>query len=1364
MKKRLAFRSFVILLATALLLSSTGAYNLLVYANQDSVANSLSAIESASGFSVDAESSEPEISVQGGELTLDSDVSIQLQAAEEITLEGEGTQQNPYIIMNASDFLEANKIVNAQFPNLQADDTSNKYFRLGANIDLSPLFAEGVELPFPEKAGNAYLVSTNFRQPTSDVVRFILDGTVRDTQGNIVYEENGDVKKYVIGCSEGTRISVPHENFALFGYLNEKSEISNVIFENINVAATSDQPKRMAVISYMNAGTISNCEIVDSKIELVSPDISSENTDGSSVTIDSYVLYNGIAAAVSDNRSRVESVKVNNFTVNLPTKSSNDYVAGLVGQNRGIVDSSSVFGIKLNITSNNHYIGGLVGYNETSGTENGIKNCAVDFAGTANIKNNITDGGYVGGLVGYNKGYVYSSTVTGSVTSAQAATASSYNIYCGVDCGEDFAYYGGITSVNNGEIVSSTVHNVGAYMKSALYNGYYGGIAAVTTGTISGCVATGSFLSDNETYGYAGGIIAFADSNTPDGAISNCYALVRLINPAREYIGAVIGFGGNAAKVSGCYWSDAISKCATAYVFTDTADSRRPYILETSAGKLVSSNRAVVVERGDLGNLSAADNTHAFNVIEGTTAAIVTVSDDVSYTGSGSNNTLITKSYLADFDFAGTGAGASSMQNLPVSIALDIFVTSNATGDPDYDPSKGVGSPFEIKSTAMAQYIHLAPYGNYKLTTDIAVTESSWTKTIFTGSIYGDDNIIATNTKLFTAVIGTRDKGPYYKEDAVSDPNLDTANRKGGYISNLNFELSADIDQSVLGTIYDSTIVNVALSDGDPTPDDGDETVYEGYIADLSKAPAYSAAFIDCAVGNSYIYGCSTDVSVKFGATNYVAGFIAYVSGAVVVDNCFVNAISVYVSGDSNEISRAAFIANSVQNSKGLIANSIVSSRVIGSTYVYTVFGEHAGVYSSVYKNIVWSKLSFASTNRASNIEQESVSLWGGESVPTQSVMAGGDFVWTVDIPQHVTAFEGASVSDFTVSLINIDSNNNETAYEADKFTIEGITVENGKLNVTVKAATSAQVGDSVYLKVVNFETGFQTYVKYLVKSSDFITQDGYIILSTKEDLVMLSNKVNPDSENKDLTYLSKAYKLDANISMGDTVIPPIGSNAYPFTGIFDGNNYEISGLTITSTNDNSALFAVVDFSEGVSVNGVSVDSGIYNLKIRDFAVAGGDSTAVLVGQDFEDAAFILEETERLKREEAERARIRRREEQERRIQAELEAQQQALAAENERREKLRQEKLAEEARRQREIEEQEELARQEKARRDMEAVRLYAEEIGRFWQMREYRQYLRNDYANAQIRMQQAREEERQKLLDARNVSQKRNRRFWRR
>lgn len=1214
MKKRLAFRSFVILLATALLLSSTGAYNLLVYANQDSVANSLSAIESASGFSVDAESSEPEISVQGGELTLDSDVSIQLQAAEEITLEGEGTQQNPYIIMNASDFLEANKIVNAQFPNLQADDTSNKYFRLGANIDLSPLFAEGVELPFPEKAGNAYLVSTNFRQPTSDVVRFILDGTVRDTQGNIVYEENGDVKKYVIGCSEGTRISVPHENFALFGYLNEKSEISNVIFENINVAATSDQPKRMAVISYMNAGTISNCEIVDSKIELVSPDISSENTDGSSVTIDSYVLYNGIAAAVSDNRSRVESVKVNNFTVNLPTKSSNDYVAGLVGQNRGIVDSSSVFGIKLNITSNNHYIGGLVGYNETSGTENGIKNCAVDFAGTANIKNNITDGGYVGGLVGYNKGYVYSSTVTGSVTSAQAATASSYNIYCGVDCGEDFAYYGGITSVNNGEIVSSTVHNVGAYMKSALYNGYYGGIAAVTTGTISGCVATGSFLSDNETYGYAGGIIAFADSNTPDGAISNCYALVRLINPAREYIGAVIGFGGNAAKVSGCYWSDAISKCATAYVFTDTADSRRPYILETSAGKLVSSNRAVVVERGDLGNLSAADNTHAFNVIEGTTAAIVTVSDDVSYTGSGSNNTLITKSYLADFDFAGTGAGASSMQNLPVSIALDIFVTSNATGDPDYDPSKGVGSPFEIKSTAMAQYIHLAPYGNYKLTTDIAVTESSWTKTIFTGSIYGDDNIIATNTKLFTAVIGTRDKGPYYKEDAVSDPNLDTANRKGGYISNLNFELSADIDQSVLGTIYDSTIVNVALSDGDPTPDDGDETVYEGYIADLSKAPAYSAAFIDCAVGNSYIYGCSTDVSVKFGATNYVAGFIAYVSGAVVVDNCFVNAISVYVSGDSNEISRAAFIANSVQNSKGLIANSIVSSRVIGSTYVYTVFGEHAGVYSSVYKNIVWSKLSFASTNRASNIEQESVSLWGGESVPTQSVMAGGDFVWTVDIPQHVTAFEGASVSDFTVSLINIDSNNNETAYEADKFTIEGITVENGKLNVTVKAATSAQVGDSVYLKVVNFETGFQTYVKYLVKSSDFITQDGYIILSTKEDLVMLSNKVNPDSENKDLTYLSKAYKLDANISMGDTVIPPIGSNAYPFTGIFDGNNYEISGLTITSTNDNSALFAVVDFSEGVSVNGVSVDSGIYNLKIRDFAVAGGDSTAVLVG------------------------------------------------------------------------------------------------------------------------------------------------------
>jgi len=98
----------------------------------------------------------------------------------------------------------------------------------------------------------------------------------------------------------------------------------------------------------------------------------------------------------------------------------------------------------------------------------------------------------------------------------------------------------------------------------------------------------------------------------------------------------------------------------------------------------------------------------------------------------------------------------------------------------------------------------------------------------------------------------------------------------------------------------------------------------------------------------------------------------------------------------------------------------------------------------------------------------------------------------------------------------------------------------------------------------------------------------------------------------------------------------------------------------------------------------------------------------VIAAQDFEDAAYILEETERHKREEAERRRQRRREELERQHREELEAQQRALAEEEAKRQELRRKKLEEEALLRRQLEEQEEKERLEKERQDQQAVTQY--------------------------------------------------------
>ena len=152
----------------------------------------------------------------------------------------------------------------------------------------------------------------------------------------------------------------------------------------------------------------------------------------------------------------------------------------------------------------------------------------------------------------------------------------------------------------------------------------------------------------------------------------------------------------------------------------------------------------------------------------------------------------------------------------------------------------------------------------------------------------------------------------------------------------------------------------------------------------------------------------------------------------------------------------------------------------------------------------------------------------------------------------------------------------------------------------------------------------------------------------------------------------------------------------------------------------------------------------------------------IVARQDFEDAAYILEETERLKQEELERARIRRREERERQQQEEFEARQKALAEEADRLEKVRLEKLAEEERLKLQLEEQEEAARIERHMQDLLAVESYAREISDFRKNIIARTQLRKDAAEKLLSEQRAREAERRKLIDAR--SRNRNRRIGKR
>ena len=1207
MKKRVAFRSFVILLAAVMLLSSTSAYNILVYANQDSVANSLSAIGSSS--EEDAVT-EPNIAVQGGSLELNAEEETTEPST--LTWLGDGSEQDPYQISSAAHLMQVNKMVNATVVNAETgiDNVYNKYFVLTADIDLTPLFVDGAWPNNSKVAGSAYIVSADPSVPDSLMKYINLDGS---------YEVNDVTYKHKIFVDDSVTFDVKNnENFALFGYLSNNSVISNVIFENINVNVTALQPQRISVIAYRNDGTITDCEIIDSSITFPAE----SQTDGAG-TSDSYY---GIAGAVADNRATISNVKVKNFTVSLSSSAANDYIGGLVGQNRGTVEASSVSGLKITVSGINHYVGGLVGYNVAT-----ITGCAVDMAGEDNITNNMYGGGYVGGLAGYNEtnAVISNSSVTGSVTSAQSTNTGRYNMYgTAENANSSVAYFGGITGVNKGTVEKTTVSDLGFFMgfNSVSYIGYFGGIAAVSTGgLINTSVASGSFVAQNSTVCRAGGIIGFAQADDTK-IVNDCYALFRLSVPSVELVGAIVGYGGNAQTAYNSYWSDAISGCITSYVIPDQTDANRPYAIEASLGKLISYNRAIVVERGKTVEIPASQLKHSFVKISGASfdVAGVSVGSGISVTGSGTNNSVFTKAYSASVSFPTNASGSALIGSddkrvLPLEVNLDVAVAS-ATGDPD-----SVDNPLVINSSAMAKFIYRMPYGHFKIASDtITVMSDAWNAVNFTGTIDGNGNMIYTEVPLFLTIAGSRENMPAIT-NYVTYPEQDSADRSRGCITNLQVDLSANIQSAIFGTVYNATFVDVSLTDGDLMPDDGNAASYEGYIAQLDKE--YTAAFIDCAIGYTYIYGCSTDVSVTMADVKNIAGFIAYVGDNVVIDNCEVLSVGAYIQQSSKN--RAVFLAHVADNTNGYILNSIVAARVIGSGICYLVMGDNKGIYFSNYQNITWSKMDYGSNNTDAENNFSAIKLWGSSgktySDNVKNVTASSRSVYSIALPQNVDAFKNATLDKFSVSFVTIDANKAESAADTELFAIDNYEIVNNELVINVSVSASANEGDNIWIKIYHYETGFLTYVKYNVIVESFACgEDGYYHISTPQDLIAFSEQCmnNP-------VYLSYAYKLDNNIDMNDLVggytFTPIGTNQ-PFTGYFDGMGedgtvYEIKNLTVSGSG-NVAMFAAVSLNSKAIVNPVDeqnrqlIDSGISNIKIeRANITATGENAnaAVLV-------------------------------------------------------------------------------------------------------------------------------------------------------
>lgn len=92
-----------------------------------------------------------------------------------------------------------------------------------------------------------------------------------------------------------------------------------------------------------------------------------------------------------------------------------------------------------------------------------------------------------------------------------------------------------------------------------------------------------------------------------------------------------------------------------------------------------------------------------------------------------------------------------------------------------------------------------------------------------------------------------------------------------------------------------------------------------------------------------------------------------------------------------------------------------------------------------------------------------------------------------------------------------------------------------------------------------------------------------YIIDETA-DLVLLSTKCAAD----DAAYIDKCYRQVCDIDLSATDFKPIGSENTPFSGVYDGGNFAVSGITIAS--DNTAPCGMFGYIEGATVRGVVIE------------------------------------------------------------------------------------------------------------------------------------------------------------------------------
>ena len=320
----------------------------------------------------------------------------------------------------------------------------------------------------------------------------------------------------------------------------------------------------------------------------------------------------------------------------------------------------------------------------------------------------------------------------------------------------------------------------------------------------------------------------------------------------------------------------------------------------------------------------------------------------------------------------------------------------------------------------------------------------------------------------------------------------------GHKITNLTIE-SDDANVGMFGRIGSGTVKNLGLENVNITGTNTSSYAYVGGIVGY---------FGNGTITNTYVTG-------KITGTSYVGGIVGYVSYSNgIITNSYV----------STTVTGGSYIGGLVGRNTGKITNAYATGAVSGTSCIGGLIGENTGTITNSYAIGPVSGTSYIGGLIGNNRGTVTNSYWAVNTTK-QAISAGGE-------------------GKFFSSMLK------ENTYKNWDFNTVWEIEENATLP-HLKGMSKPEDIKAQNYTYVNWEGEGTSTNPYLIKVPQHL---------------------------KEINYIPSAYYQVANdIDMTDETFEPIGTSTIPFTGTFDGNGHKITNLTIITEKNNVGMFGSVN-------------------------------------------------------------------------------------------------------------------------------------------------------------------------------------------